>query len=107
MALPAHVIAFFKSANTAAAQTAIGAQAAGSYRTGSDPVLVTAAEIRVATQAAARFVSPLLLAPAQGTTAARPTDATVGYVYFDTTLGKPVFLKTVPSAWVDATGITA
>lgn len=42
-----------------------------------------------------------------GTTAARPTKSLyVSLQYFDTTLGKPVFVKQVtPSiVWVDATG---
>lgn len=43
-----------------------------------------------------------------GTTATRPTSGLYpGLVYFDTDLGKPVFLKTSsPSVWVDATGAT-
>jgi len=45
-----------------------------------------------------------------GTTANRPTAAAtnvlwVGFRYFDTTLGKPIWLKsTSPNVWVDATG---
>lgn len=46
-----------------------------------------------------------------GTTATRPTNGvTVGLSYFDTTLGYPVFLKTistttgVPNTWVNASG---
>lgn len=99
MALPAHVIAFFKSASTSAATTAIA----------SEPVrtLATSAERRAASSSTVRGWSPLLLAPLQGTTAARPTDCAVGSVYFDTTLGKPVFLKTVPSVWVDSAGVAA
>lgn len=52
-----------------------------------------------------------------GTTAQRPTGAStagsspvlwVGRVYFDTTLGKPVWVKTAsPLVWVDATGTPA
>jgi len=38
------------------------------------------------------------------TTALRPTIKTVGYTCFDTTLNKPIWLKTTPSVWVDATG---
>jgi hypothetical protein len=34
----------------------------------------------------------------------RPINITVGTQYFDTTLGKPIWLKTTPSTWVDATG---
>lgn len=40
-----------------------------------------------------------------GTTAQRPTVTTVGYQYFDTTLGTPIWLESV-GAWVDATGAT-
>lgn len=52
------------------------------------------------------FVKPL---GGNGTTAQRPTFAFglyVGFQYFDTTLGKPIFVKTVanPPVWVDATG---
>jgi hypothetical protein len=41
-----------------------------------------------------------------GLTAARPTTKLyIGYPYFDTTLGKPIWCKTVnPVVWVDATG---
>ena len=41
-----------------------------------------------------------------GLTATRPTASTyVGQQFFDTTLGKPIFLKQVsPAVWVDATG---
>jgi hypothetical protein len=47
-----------------------------------------------------------------GPTASRPTTSMqfrfVGMRFFDTTLGKPVFLKTASSsAWVDATGAPA
>ncbi|WP_179139676.1 BppU family phage baseplate upper protein [Bacillus sp. CDB3] len=41
-----------------------------------------------------------------GTTAQRPNSAYVGYMYFDTTLGKAIWLKTTPSTWVDASGTT-
>ncbi|MEK5360742.1 hypothetical protein ACPOM7_19040 [Peribacillus castrilensis] len=42
-----------------------------------------------------------------GTTANRPTDYIVGESYFDTTLGKPIWCKTVaPVVWVDAMGAT-
>jgi len=98
---------FLRAKTTAAALAAVGAQASGSYRTGTDPALATAAELRAGTQALERGVSPLLLADPAGTTALRPTDAKVGYRYFDTTLGKPVWLKTAPSTWVDATGVAA
>ena len=41
-----------------------------------------------------------------GTTANRPTvELWIGRRYFDTTLGHPVYLKSVrPSVWVDGTG---
>ncbi|WIF20472.1 hypothetical protein SEA_BERKA_8 [Arthrobacter phage Berka] len=93
-----------KAKTTAAALTAIGA------RGGADPATATIAELRVGSQTATRLISPQLLkdyVSASGTTAARPTDATVGFEYFDTTLGKPVWLKTAPSAWVDSAGVTA
>lgn len=42
-----------------------------------------------------------------GTTAQRPSPAPwVGFPYFDTTLGKPIWAKTTTS-WVDATGAAA
>jgi hypothetical protein len=46
-----------------------------------------------------------------GTTAQRPTGGTiiVGYRYFDTTIGKPIYAKTINGdtvTWVDATGTT-
>jgi hypothetical protein len=44
-----------------------------------------------------------------GTTAQRPTSATagrwIGMPYFDTSLGKPIWLKSINTdVWVDATG---
>ena len=41
-----------------------------------------------------------------GVTADRPTSVLwIGRVYFDTTLGKPVWVKSVrPTVWVDGTG---
>ena len=41
-----------------------------------------------------------------GFTAARPSNGLyVGLAYFDSTLGKPVFVKSLnPAVWVDATG---
>ena len=43
---------------------------------------------------------------ASGTTANRPvTNLFVGRMYFDVTLGKPIWLKSVtPTVWVDSTG---
>lgn len=101
---------FLRAKTTSAALTAVGAQASGTYRTGADPALATDAELRAGTLTTARFVTPQLLgnlASTSGTTAARPTDAKVGFSYFDTTLGKPVFLKTAPSSWVDSAGVAA
>lgn len=44
-----------------------------------------------------------------GTTAQRPTTSLfIGMAYFDTTLGKPIWLKSVgPVVWCDATGTAA
>jgi hypothetical protein len=39
-----------------------------------------------------------------GSTAFRPTNLKVGDYYFDTQLGKPIWLKATPSTWVDANG---
>ena len=41
-----------------------------------------------------------------GTTAQRPVSFLyIGRIYFDTTLGKPIWLESIgPSVWVDATG---
>ena len=40
-----------------------------------------------------------------GTTAERPTSSLwIGRQYFDTTLGQPIFLKTLAPLWVDAAG---
>lgn len=100
----AAVRSLLKAKTAAAALTAIGA------RGGADPATATDAELRTGTQAATRMLTPLLLgnlASTAGTTAARPTDAKAGFSYFDTTLGKPVWLKTAPSTWVDATGTAA
>lgn len=104
MALPAFLVTLLKSQTTAAAAAAIGA------RTGADPATATAAELTAGTLASTRLITPLLLSGlvnAAGATGARPTTAPVGYSYFDTTLGKPVFLKTTPSTWVDSAGVAA
>jgi len=44
--------------------------------------------------------------PSSGTTANRPTTGVrVGEFYFDTTINKPIWVKTVsPIVWIDATG---
>ena len=94
---------FLRGKTTAAQATTLGA------RTGADPTLVTDAEILAGTGTTIRGWTPAmakLISNRSGTTAARPTTAYVGYPYFDTTLNKPVWLKTAPSTWVDATGAT-
>lgn len=40
-----------------------------------------------------------------GTTAQRPTGVVVGFTYFDTTLGKPIYFKS-EGVWVDSAGAT-
>jgi hypothetical protein len=101
---------FLRGKTTAAQLTAVGAQAAGTYRTGSDPATATSAELLAGSVSSTRLITPLLLkdyVSTSGTTAARPTTATVGFSYYDTTINKPVWLKTAPSTWVDATGAAA
>lgn len=46
--------------------------------------------------------------PQSGPTSSRPSgaDVRVGFQYFDSTLGKPIFLKDGTPTWVDATGTT-
>lgn len=44
-------------------------------------------------------------AATSGTTAQRPTGVAVGFTYFDTTLGKPVYFKS-EGVWVDSAGAT-
>lgn len=44
-------------------------------------------------------------AATSGTTAQRPTGVAVGFTYFDTTLGIPVYFKST-GVWVDSTGVT-
>lgn len=48
------------------------------------------------------FVRPQSFDHPDGTTAARPTTVSTGYMYFDTTLGKPIWHN--GTNWVDATG---
>lgn len=49
-------------------------------------------------------VSPL---PAAGATSARPTQVFVGQMFLDTTLSKPIWVKSLgPVVWIDATGAT-
>jgi len=61
----------------------------------------------VTSTANATVIKNTLLPKNVGATASRPTKAPyVGWQYFDTTLGKPIFVKTLsPVAWVDATGV--
>jgi len=92
-----------RAKTTAAAAALLGA------RTGADPATITDAEMLAGTSTSTRLVTPLLLkgyVARAATTASRPTTATVGYCMYDTTLNKPVWLKTAPSTWVDATGAT-
>lgn len=51
---------------------------------------------------------PIGVSTPSGVTASRPTSGiVVGTQYFDTTLGKPIFVKTTsPLVWVDSTGTT-
>lgn len=53
-----------------------------------------------------RVQNVVLAAYSSGTTANRPTKLLwVGRFFFDTTLGKPVWVKSVgPVVWIDATG---
>lgn len=46
--------------------------------------------------------------PQKGTTAQRPTtQLQIGDFYFDTTLGKPIWIKSLgPTVWVDGAGTT-
>lgn len=48
------------------------------------------------------FVSPDSRTTSSGTTANRPTTLTTGYMYFDTTLNKPIWWN--GTSWRDATG---
>ena len=42
-----------------------------------------------------------------GVTASRPVPSYVGQMYFDTTLGKPIYAKVIsPATWVDSAGTT-
>lgn len=45
------------------------------------------------------------VAATSGTTEQRPTGVAVGFAYFDTTLGKPIYFKST-GVWVDAAGTT-
>jgi len=103
MALGTWLKTFMTAIDATAARAAIGAGTSSVAL----PATATATEMRVGTQAGTRMFTPALFAEAGGTTAARPTDAGLYFRYFDTTLGKPVFLKTQPSGWVDATGTAA
>lgn len=60
-------------------------------------------------QTFARWHRVILAAQQSGTTANRPTSLLwVGRRYFDTTLGKPIWLKTAsPVVWVTADGVVA
>lgn len=61
------------------------------------------------TQVFSRWHRIILAAQQSGATASRPTSLLwIGRTYFDTTLGKPIWLKTVsPIVWVTADGVVA
>ncbi len=73
---------------------------------GKDPLPIAFGKVRLTTgwQGFLSSVSNVLNAmTSSGTTAQRPTKGLfTGRSYFDTTLGKPIWFKTV--GWVDATG---
>lgn len=48
------------------------------------------------------WYSPELMVATTGSTEQRPTNATIGHQYFDTTIGKPIYWT--GSTWVDASG---
>lgn len=54
-----------------------------------------------------RVKDVLVVRTQAGTTAQRPTKKLeIGVTYFDTTLNKPIWVKTVsPLVWIDATGL--
>ena len=61
------------------------------------------------TQYLSRIDEVMQAARGTGTTAHRPVRPYVGQQYFDATLGRPVWAKSVNSAgavWVDASGVT-
>lgn len=49
------------------------------------------------------FIRPFSFAQASGATATRPTAPPVGFMFFDTTLGKPIWFKS--PGWVDSAGV--
>ena len=53
-----------------------------------------------------RWQALILAIPQSGATASRPTSGLwIGRQFFDTTLGKPVYVKSVkPTVWVDGAG---
>lgn len=57
-------------------------------------------------QVFSRWQKVILSVRQSGTTANRPTSGLwIGRTYFDTTLGKPIWVKTVgPTVWVNAAG---
>jgi hypothetical protein len=58
----------------------------------------------VALQKVRRLISDASVPPS-GTTAERPTVTLIGFIYFDTDLGKPVWWT--GTKWVDAAGADA
>lgn len=45
--------------------------------------------------------------PQSGTTAKRPTKLFIGQMYFDTTIGKPIWVNGAGTGWVKADGTAA
>ena len=56
-----------------------------------------------------RWHTIIVSAQQSGTTAQRPTKVLwIGRRYFDTTLGKPVYIRSVgPAVWVDGAGVVS
>lgn len=67
-----------------------------------DSPITFATALDLANETSARQAGDL---PKSGATGARPSSVTAGYMYFDTTLGKPVWWT--GAAWHDATGASA
>lgn len=74
---------------------------AGALSTAASPSFLGTVTNAHATQGAV-FVHPQSFDHPDGTTAARPTTRSISYMYFDTTLGKPIWWN--GTNWVDATG---
>jgi hypothetical protein len=77
--------------------------------TGTLQTATTASFVGVVTRSHATmgtlFTRPTSLAQTSGTTAQRPTVAPTGFMYFDTTLNRPIWRS--GAGWVDAAGVAA